>query len=65
MSDKVIVITHYGLTREEYASKCGKHISCFERREYALCGNGSYHAKTTRDKSKVDCPACLARLKTV
>jgi hypothetical protein len=55
---------HYGLTREEYASKQGKHPSCFENRLKALCNNGDYHAYTTRDISKVDCPVCLERLKS-
>ena len=52
-------MTHYGLTREEFASKCGKHPSCFENRSRAACGNGSYHAATTRNIKAVDCPACL------
>jgi hypothetical protein len=54
--------THYGLTREEFASQQGKHPSCFENRLRAVCGNGSYHAKCVRDKSKVDCAACLKRI---
>lgn len=57
------IITHYGQSRQEYASKIGKHPSCFEERLYPLCGNGSYHAKTTRVKSEVDCPVCLERLR--
>lgn len=55
--------SHYGLTREEYASKQGKHPSCFDNRLKAACSNGSYHAKVTRDKSNVDCPECLKRIK--
>lgn len=54
---------HYAETREEFASRIGKHYSCFENRDRARCGNGSYHAKTTRDKSKVDCPKCLEKMK--
>lgn len=60
----VTVVTHYGLTREEYASKLGKHKSCFDNRYYALCANGSYHAKTTRVIKNVDCPVCIERLKS-
>ncbi len=58
-----VVTTHYGMTREEYAAKAGKHYSCFDNRERPLCANGSYHAKTTRVIAKVDCPVCLAKLK--
>jgi len=58
------ITTHYGLTREEYAQKCGKHPSCFDaNKPYPLCGNGSFHAKTTRAARLVDCPACLERMK--
>lgn len=57
----VTVTTHYGLTREEFASRAGKHPSCFEDRLRPLCGNGSYHAKCVRDTAAVDCPACLAK----
>lgn len=55
-------LVHYGLTREEHASKLGIHQSCFENRMYALCANGSYHAKCTKVKAHVTCPACLAKL---
>lgn len=55
-------ITHYGLTRDEFASRAGKHPSCFEDRLRPLCGNGSYHAKATRKESEVDCEACLAKM---
>lgn len=54
---------HYGLTREEYASKQGKHPSCYDNRLKPLCGNGNYHADVTRDKSKVGCPVCQQKLK--
>lgn len=49
---------HYGLTRQEYASRRGKHVSCFDNKHYALCGNGSFHALMTRDESQVDCEPC-------
>lgn len=54
---------HYGETRDERASRRGIHPSCLENRDTPLCGNGSYWAATTRDKSKVDCEACLKRMK--
>lgn len=57
----VKVVTHYGLTREEFASRAGKHPSCFEKRLRPLCGNGSYHAKCVTDTQQVDCEACLAK----
>jgi hypothetical protein len=57
------IIRHYGMTREEFASKLGKHPSCFENFLRPLCNNGSYHAYTTRDKALVNCPECLKRLK--
>ncbi len=55
-------VKHYGLTREEFASKAGKHPSCFANRLRAMCGNGNFHAITTRDKTAVDCPVCRDRL---
>jgi hypothetical protein len=58
----VVIVTHYGLTREEYASRVGKHPSCFEDRRRPLCGNGSYHAACTPHKGRVSCPACLKLL---
>lgn len=54
--------THYGLTREEFASKAGKHPSCFDNRLRPVCGNGSFHAKLTRNKNEVTCDACKARI---
>lgn len=54
---------HYGLTREEFASKLGKHPSCFDDRLRPTCSNGSFHAAVTRDKEKVTCPECLKRIK--
>lgn len=30
--------------------------------EYALCGNGSYHAKTTTVRKLVTCSVCLEAL---
>lgn len=56
-------LMHYGMTRQEVARKAGKHESCFENRLRALCGNGSYHAQTTRDAAAVTCPQCLKQLK--
>lgn len=53
--------THYGLTREEFASQAGKHPSCFENRLRPMCSNGSYHAKCVRDIKQVDCEICLAK----
>lgn len=53
---------HYGETREEFASRVGKHPSCFEDIPRAFCGNGSYHAKTTRDVAKVTCISCLNKI---
>lgn len=58
----VTVVTHYGLTRDEFASRVGKHRSCFEDRLRPLCSNGSYHAKCVRDKALVDCPVCRDKL---
>lgn len=58
----VTVTTHYGVTREEFASRVDKHPSCFAQRLRPLCSNGSYHAKCVRDESQVDCPTCLERL---
>lgn len=55
-------IKHYGLTREEFASRAGKHASCFENRLRPLCGNGDFHAVTTREKQWVNCPVCLEKL---
>lgn len=54
--------THYGLTREEFASKAGKHPSCFDDRLRPVCGNGSFHAKLTRNKDEVTCAACKAKM---
>lgn len=51
-------VTHYGLTREEFASRAGKHSSCFENRLRPLCGNGSFHASMTRRETHVNCEAC-------
>lgn len=58
----IMQTTHYGLTRDEFARIAGKHPSCFENRLRALCGNGDFHAKTTRDKQLVDCAACLEKM---
>lgn len=55
--------THYGETREEKAYRLKTHPSCWDHRDTPLCGNGSYHAKTTRNAKQVDCPACLERMK--
>lgn len=54
--------THYGLTREEFAAKNSKHPSCYDSRLRPLCGNGSFHAKLTRNKTDVSCPVCKFRL---
>lgn len=54
-------IHHYGETREEKASRLGTHPSCWEHRDTPLCGNGSYHAATTRNLAKVTCGECLKR----
>lgn len=55
-------LVHYGLTREERASNAGKHPSCFDNRQAAACGNGSYWAELTRNKNEVTCDACKARI---
>lgn len=57
-----VEMVHYGLTREEFASNAGKHPSCFDNRLKPICNNGNYHAVTTRDKAKVTCPVCLAKI---
>lgn len=53
-------LTHYGMTRDELASKRGVHPSTLDNRLTPACGNGSYHALVSRVDSKVDCPACRA-----
>lgn len=58
----MVVITHYGQTRDEFASRVGKHRSCFEDRLRPLCDNGSYHAACTRVMKKVTCPVCRDKL---
>jgi hypothetical protein len=53
-------LTHYGLNREELASRRGVHPSTLDARLTPACGNGSYHALVSRIDSKVDCPKCRA-----
>jgi hypothetical protein len=53
-------LTHYGLNREELASRRGVHPSTLDKRLTPACGNGSFHALVSRVDSKVDCPACRA-----
>ena len=52
--------THYGMAQGEARAKA-KSNGDFEG-PLPICGNGSYHCTVTRDKSKVTCPACQARL---
>lgn len=58
----VVVVTHYGLTRDEFARRRGKHPSCFAFRLRPLCSNGSYHAKCVQDAKQVDCLVCLIQM---
>lgn len=53
-------LTHYGLNRDELASRRGVHPSTLDNRLSPACGNGSYHALVSRVDSKIDCPACRA-----
>lgn len=55
-------LTHYRLTRQELASNRGVHVSTLDNRDTPACGNGSYHAKLTRNKNMVTCDACKARI---
>lgn len=60
----MITLTHYGMTLEEAAYKMGKHVSCLDKKApRPLCGNGSYHAMTTRNIKEVNCPICLEKLR--
>jgi hypothetical protein len=52
--------THYGVTRDELARRRGVHPSTLDDRTTAICGNGSFHAKCTKDAAAVTCPACIA-----
>jgi hypothetical protein len=52
--------THYGLTRDELARRRGVHPSILDDRTTPICGNGSFHAKCTKDAAAVTCPACIA-----
>lgn len=54
--------THYGLTRDELASRRAVHRSTLDNRNTPACGNGSFHAKLTRNKNEVTCDACKARM---
>lgn len=53
---------HYGLTRDELANRRAVHPSTLDNRNTPACGNGSYHAKLTRNKNEVTCDACKARI---
>jgi len=48
----VKVVTHYGLTREEYAEKVNSHPSCWDDRFYPICNNGGFHEKQRAIKQK-------------
>lgn len=55
---------HYEMTYDEVRAS-GRFT---DRQDHAnrpnpICRNGSFHAQTTRDKSDVDCPACLEAMK--
>ncbi len=58
-------LTYYGLTHQELQAK-HKSTGVFATAKDGLspsCGNGSYHASSTRDKAKVTCEACRKLIK--
>lgn len=48
---------HLGMTQDEARAKY-QSTGDYEG-PLALCGNGNYHAETTRTRADVTCPACL------
>ena len=54
-------VLHYYLTPKEQEEISGKGPGTFEH-DAALCGNGSFHFRRTRDKKKVTCPRCKQKL---
>ncbi len=56
-------VVHYGRSRLEQAAHEGRHDSCIGPGPKPLCGNGSYHAKVTRDVNQVTCDVCRGKLK--
>ena len=53
-------VVHYGLTQDEMRAKCQSTGDFGGPRP--LCGNGSFHCATTRDKAKVTCEPCRQKL---
>lgn len=60
MDTKTVI--HWGETPQERAARRQIHVSCLENRDFAICGNGNYHALLTRNKAIVNCEACLKKL---
>lgn len=53
-------INHYGLTQDEQRRRSGSNGDFTE--PAPLCGNGSWHASTTRIEGQVNCARCLELL---
>lgn len=51
---------HYGMTQDEARARYAS-TGNFEG-PLPICGNGSFHVKTSRDRAEVTCPACLSKL---
>ena len=54
--------THYYRTPAEQDAMSGKGSGCYDH-DAALCGNGSFHFKRSRNIKKVTCEKCLNLLK--
>lgn len=55
------LMTHFYFTPKEMDSRSGKGPGTHDH-DSALCGNGSFHFKRSKDKEKITCPACLHKL---
>jgi hypothetical protein len=58
----MVIVTHLRRSLESIRAERWIDASDYRDCPPKLCGSGSYHAKWTDDRAKVDCPACLAKL---